>query len=143
MTVFVEEIEHFGHDQGLGHTPGGTLGKYGPLLAECGVGSEDHNRECSRGRVGSQRLQNVMPGAIGKVQIEKNHLWLVSFRQFNTESAERGMNEPPGRPQLQDVLDNEDVGLIVFYVEQRVRARQRPEFSPRVAALPTVETARS
>jgi hypothetical protein len=44
MTVFVEEIEHFGHGQGLGHAPGGALGKYGLLLAECGVGSEDHNR---------------------------------------------------------------------------------------------------
>ena len=52
----------------------------------------------SRGRVGSQRLQNVMPGTIGEVQIQKNHLRLVSFRQFDTESAERGMNEPPGRP---------------------------------------------
>ena len=77
MTVFIEEIKHFGHGQGLCHASGGTLGKYGLSLAECGVSGEDHNRERSRGRVGSQRLQNVVPGAVGEVQIQKNQLWLV------------------------------------------------------------------
>ena len=53
---------------------------------------------------------------------------MAGLRRFNTESAERGMNEPPGRPELEDVFDNEDVGLVVFYVKQCVRACQRPEF---------------
>ena len=120
---FVDGAQEFCDVDRLGDVRGGTVGQESFDLSFSGVGAEHDHWEFGGARIGAQGAQYAVAVDVGKVEIEEYECGLVSAGKVEPEASLHRGYEVDVAAGGEDVLDQLDVGEVVFNVENGVAVR--------------------
>ena len=98
------------------------------------IGAERDDRDMRRRRVCAQDFHRFDPADAGQVDVHQDHLRLIGARELDAEIAVRRAQQAQVGAARDELLDQLQVGRIVFHVEQR--AQRRAIAAPAVAPAP-------
>ena len=84
-----------------------------------------------RRRVGAQDLHGLDPADAGQVDVHQDHVRLIGARKLDAEIAIRRAQQAQVGAARDELLDQFQVGRVVFHVEQRAQRRAVRHLRPR------------
>ena len=87
------------------------------------IAGEDDHRDPLGARIALERVHHLLPGHVGKAQIQDDDVRRMVARQLDAEPSQHRRFDRHLRPAIEHTLDQLDVDQVVLYLEDPNRRR--------------------